>query len=63
MEIIQSPSPGASLEEVNRKVQQLCNLANKLVANVPSDSTASDVPGAVADFNALLAVLRGLNGK
>ena len=63
MEIIQSPAPGASIEEVTRKVQQLCNLVNKLVSNVPVDSTAADVPGVVTDINALLAVLRALNGK
>ena len=42
---------------------QASNIINKLVGGIPSDSTASDVAGIVSDFNALLAVLRGLDGK
>jgi hypothetical protein len=43
--------------------RQVARLLNKLVGNTPADSTAVDVAGIVADFNALLAVLRGLDGK
>jgi hypothetical protein len=43
--------------------RQVAALLGKLVGNTPADSTASDVAGIVADFNALLAVLRGLDGK
>ena len=62
-EIIESPPHGATLEQVTKKVQQLCNLVNKLVANVPDDSTASNTAEMVVDFNALLAVLSALNGR
>ena len=63
METIQSPRPGESLEQLTKTVQQLCNLVNKLIGSVPIDSVAGDVAGVVTDLNALLAVLRGLNGK
>ena len=63
MEIIQAPPDGTSLQQLTRTVQQLCNFVNKFVAAVPTDSTAADVPGTVADLNELLAALRGLDGR
>jgi hypothetical protein len=43
--------------------RQASNLINKLVGNIPSDSTAATVSDLKDDLNALLAVLRGLDGK
>jgi hypothetical protein len=42
---------------------QASNLFNKMIGNIPDDSTAVDVAGVVADLNELLGVLRGLNTK
>lgn len=43
--------------------RQVAAMFNKLIGNVPDDSTASDVAGVVADLNELLAMLRGLNPR
>jgi len=43
--------------------RQVSRVVNKLVGGVPADSTASTVADLRTDFNALLAVLRGLNGR
>lgn len=43
--------------------QQNSNLWNKLVGNIPVDSTAANVAELVTDLNALLAILRGLSTK
>ena len=57
-------SPVQSKEQqVTTYIQQNANLWNKLVGAIPADSTAVNVPEIVADFNELLALLRGLNSK
>ena len=43
--------------------RQVSALFNKMISNIPADSTASDVAGVVSDLNDLLAVLRGLTTK
>lgn len=43
--------------------RQVSALINKMVGGVPEDSTATDTAGIVADFNELLALLRGLNTR
>jgi len=50
-------------QQVTIYSQQNANLWNKLVGAIPADSTAVNVPEIVADFNELLALLRGLNSK
>lgn len=51
-------TPPANQNEIDRFRQELCRVLNKRVPVIPSDSTAVDVPGVVADLNALLAALR-----
>lgn len=46
---------------LQRWAEQVSRVVNNLVSNIPIDSTASDVPGIVSDFNDLLAELRGLS--
>lgn len=53
----------AAIEGLNRWAEQTSRVINNLVNNTPADSTASDVPGIVADFNALLAVIRALSTR
>lgn len=43
--------------------RQVAAILGKLVGNTPADSTATTVADLRTDFNALLAVLRGLDGK
>ena len=59
-ELIRSPS-GLKWDEQDRRWgKQVSRFANRIVGTVPADSTASDVAGLKADFNALLAWLRAL---
>jgi len=51
-------TPPANEAEKERFFQELCRIVNKKTPVIPSDSTASDVAGIVADFNTLLANLR-----
>lgn len=62
-EIIQAPPIGTNLDDLTRKMQQLCNLVNKMITNIPADSTASDVAGVVSDLNSLQDVFKALNGN
>lgn len=50
--------PPENKNEMGRFLQELCRIVNKKTPTIPSDSTASDVAGIVADFNTLLANLR-----
>lgn len=43
--------------------RQASKVINKLVGGVPADSTATTVADLKTDFNALLALLRGLTGR
>lgn len=52
-----------AVDALQRWAEQASRVINNLVSNIPADSTASDVAGIVADFNALLAILRGLDVK
>jgi len=57
-------SPNADTEQGRREYsKQNAALWNKLIGNCPADSTAVDVAGIVADYNALLAIIRGLTTK
>lgn len=51
----------AAVDGLIRWADQVSRVINNLVSNIPSDSTASDVPGVVSDLNDLLAVLRNLD--
>jgi hypothetical protein len=55
-EILRPPSD----DEFKR---QVARVVNKLVGGVPADSTAATVVDLRTDFNALLALLRGLDGR
>jgi hypothetical protein len=50
--------PPDNTEEIEKYRQEMCRILNKKTPVIPSDSTASDVAGIVADFNSLLAALR-----
>jgi hypothetical protein len=50
-------------KELKRVLSGVCNILNKLITALPSDSTASDVAGIVSDYNDLLAFIRSLNTR
>jgi len=51
------------VDELNRKMRETIRFVDNLVNAIPADSTASDIPGVVSDFNALLDKLRTLNTR
>lgn len=51
-------TPPTNKTELDRFYQELCRQLNKKKPVIPSNSTAVDVAGIVADFNTLLANLR-----
>lgn len=58
MKIIIKPPPEITNESLRSFIVELCDIINQRFGNIPSDSTATDVTGVVADLNDLLEVLR-----
>lgn len=58
MKTIISPPPVINNETLISFLQEICDVINMRLGNIPDDSTATDVTGAVSDLNALMEVLR-----
>ena len=58
MKKIVSPPAEITNETLKSFLEKLCEEFNRRLGNIPSNSSASDIAGAVQDLNKLLDILR-----